>query len=265
MTGIDSINMGRENIMTEQEKNEKEYLLRTSNCILSKENPFVVLWEKDKELFMIGSPYSTISEKLDRMTQYRTLYDIVIDLSLKIEYSLKNAIENAYSDEALKEFDILHVRTGREWSAYYYIENALFRIESLWDILAQIFNVKYSLESDIKKIYHDHVFSKEKKWEKRYWSSGMPDEIEKIVEYLEEEDNTDIDNGEWKGNYHFVKLLRNDMTHKLSISESTVSNYSFCLRKPPAYIIKRASECFASLQNIIYSACGSIVKTEALL
>jgi hypothetical protein len=211
-------------------------------------------------MFVISPSTSDFAKELDEISRYKTLFDTVVDLTTKISFSLQIAIENTYSDEVLEQFDMIHTGGEKEWNAYYNIENALFRIESLWDILAQIYNVRYSLEKDIKNVYHARIFSRQDRWIKKYWSSGVPREIDTIIKYLEEGDNTNITEGMWKGNYSYVNSLRNDMTHKFSISRSAFSSYVFAVRSHPSFILKRVTECFAVLQDFIYEACENIME-----
>ncbi len=77
-----------------------------------------------------------------------------------------------------------------------------------------------------------------------------------------EEDDTDIMDGAWRGNYTYVNSLRNDMTHKFSISRSAISDYAFELKSHPSYILKRVTECFFQLQSFISSTCENILKKE---
>jgi hypothetical protein len=246
--------------LTEQEIQNKEYLLNLSQCTLPKENPFIIYCGDNKEMFVISPADSAFAHELDTLSRYKTLFDTVIDLTSKISYSLKNAIEDTFSDEVLYHFDMIHAGGDNEWNAYYNIENALFRIEALWDILAQIYNVKYSLEKDIKSVYHTRIFSRKERWIKKYWSSGVPSEISTIVKYFEEEDNTEISVGMWQGNYSFVNSLRNDMTHKFSISRSAFSSYAFELKNHPIFILRRVAECFSVLQDFIYEVCENILE-----
>lgn len=246
--------------MTEQQNKEKEYLLTVSQYMLPNENPFAIRVEEDKELFVISPANTDFLNDLDTISRYKTLFDTVSDLTFKISFSLRNAIETAYSSDVLNEFDLLQIGGESEWSTYYYIENALFRIEALWDILAQIYNVKYALEDDIKNVYHSRIFSNKDRWVNKYWKSGMPDEIKSIMDYFMEDDNTDITESAWKGNYRYVNSLRNDMTHKFSISRSSLSSYAFELKNHPSFIIKRVAECFSVLQGFIWQVCESIME-----
>lgn len=252
--------------MEEQNIKEKEYLINISKVTLPQENPFIIHTENNKVISVISRNTSPMKE-LDTVSSYRVLYDTVLDLTIKISYALQKAIEDAYSDEVQHKFDMLHTGGSREWSAYYNIENALFRIEALWDILAQIYNIKYSLEKDIKDVYHSRIFSRKEQWVKKYWKSGMPDAIGLIANYFTEEDDTEVTDGAWKGNYSYVNSLRNNMTHKFSISNSELSSYAFELKEHPSYILKRVTECFSQLQSFIYTACKNIlaeIKDEKL-
>lgn len=101
------------------------------------------------------------------ISKYRSLYDVVLDLKGKISFSLDEAIEYAYSETMLDTFSLAGSSSEEEWFAYYYVENALFRIEALWDILAQIYNIKYSLGLDKKHVIHSRIFSKDERWTKK--------------------------------------------------------------------------------------------------
>lgn len=237
--------------MNEQEIKEREYLLNVSQYKLPKYNPFKLLMDDEKELFVVAHPDIPYGNEMDKITQYGTLFDSMMDLAVKINISLQMAIENTYSDEVLNQFSVINNGGENECRAYFHIENALFRVEALWDILAQICNVRYSLGEKIKKVYHTRIFSKKENWIKKYWISGMPEEVEKIADYLTEEDNTDIYDGMWEGNYIFVNNLRNDMTHKFAISKSFLSSYASEIRHHPSYILKRVGECFSVLQDFI--------------
>ena len=243
--------------MTEQENKEKDYLLNVYKDKLPSDNPFIILAGPDKEMFVIGGDDELVNN-LDLLTQYRSLYDTVLDLDSKISFSLKQAIENAYSDEVINGFDAMSVSSIQEWMSYYFVENALFRIEAMWDILAQIFNLKYSIGLDKAKVYHNRLFSNKVENISRYWNGKLPNEVSKIVDYFNEEDDDSIEDGMWKGNYKFVNSLRNDMTHKISISMNSFSTYAFSLKKHPSYIIKRVSECYSKLEEFICEAVEDI-------
>ena len=77
----------------------------------------------------------------------------MIDLDWKIKFSFDKAIEYAYSEPVQNNFSIFRVETEEERNAYYYIENAIFRITTLWDILANIYNIYYEINIKSRDIY----------------------------------------------------------------------------------------------------------------
>ena len=245
--------------MTESQEKQKEYLKNIYRGKLPRENPFIIDLGNGKELFVISPGDNNFARELDIISRYRSLYDIVLDLKGKINFSLDNAIDRAYSDELIESFNVIGPASDDEWFAYYYIENALFRIETMWDILAQIYNIKYELGLDMKQVYHSRIFSSEERFVQKYWKNSVPKEIQSVSDYFNETDNTDISDGMWKGNYKYINDLRNNMTHKIAISQESFSSYSFSFKEPPLYILKRVTEGYAQLEDFIYIACKNIM------
>lgn len=240
-------------------QHEKEYLHSLYKDKLPDENPFIMYMEDDKELFIINNGNDKTMSDLDVLSKYRGLYDTVLDLREKIIYSLDNAIEYAYTDDVQEKYSILSQSGHNEWMAYYSIENAMFRIEALWDILAHFYNIKYELGEEIHKVYHSRIFSSDETKLRKYWCNNPSSEVTKIISYLNENDDTSID-GEWKGNYKFINSLRNNMTHKFSISQSTISSYAFEFKHHPSFILKRLCESFSTLEKFIFEICDSIIE-----
>ena len=122
-------------------------------------NPFIIRVAEDKEMFIISPGENVFGAEFNKISQFRDLYSTVLDLRNKIGYSLEKAIEYAYSDEVMDNYNMLHTSGNNEWLAYYFIENAMFRVETMWDILAHIYNIKYDLGEPIYKVYHSRIFS----------------------------------------------------------------------------------------------------------
>ena len=245
--------------MDEQMIKEKEYLQNIYKGRLPRNNPFIMNIGDGKEVFVMALGDNTFGKNMDMISQYRSLYDTVLDLKRKIAFSLNEAIEKAYSEAVLDNFGFTNKVTLEEWYAYYYAENAIFRIEALWDILAQIYNLKYSLEADKKHVMHSRIFSKQDRVVNRYWKGAIPDEISEIADYIAEDDDTSVEDGMWKGNYAYVNSLRNNMTHQISISNNSFSSYAFSFKEPPSYMLKRVTECYAKLEDFIYKACENVM------
>lgn len=245
--------------MIEQQMKEKHYLYSVYRDKLPDKNPFLIHIENGAEIFIVVPENDTSFEKLDTLTKYKELYKTAIDLKKKIIYALDNAIEYAYSCNLQNQYNLLSSSGNEEWLAYYNIENALFRVEALWDILGHFYNIKYNLGIEINRVYHNRIFSNWEKYVSIYWDNNPPEDAKKIILYLNESDDTETE-GEWKGNYHFINSLRNNMTHKISISQSTMSSYaSLELKHHPTFILKRLCENFATLESYIDDVCNSIL------
>ncbi len=244
--------------MDEQDIKETGYLMTVFADKLPDDNPFIIRVSEDREMFIISPGDNAIGTELDKISKFKDIYSTVLDLKNKIGYSLKKAIEYAYSDEVRDNYNMLHSSGDNEWLAYYYIENAMFRVETMWDILAQIYNIKYSLGEPIHKVYHSHIFSNQEQYCNKYWHGNPPQDIQKIIDYINEDD--DIEGEKWHGNYSFVNTLRNNMTHKFSISQSNMSSFAFELKHHPHFILKRLCESFASLQDFLHDAFDSILE-----
>lgn len=213
-------------------------------------------------MFIISPGENVFGAELNKISQFRDLYSIVLDLRNKIGYSLEKAVEYAYSDEVVENYNMLHTSGNNEWLAYYFIENAMFRVETMWDILAHIYNIKYDLGEPIYKVYHSRIFSNQDTYKNKYWNGNPPQDIQKIIDYINENDDTDREI--WKGNYSFINTLKNtlknNMTHKFSISQSNMSSFAFEMKHHPSYILKRLCESFATLQDFLYETFDSILK-----
>ena len=84
--------------------------------------------------------------------QYKTIHDTLMDLDWKIKLSFENAIKFSYSDTVRNNFNLIRTDAEEEKLAYYYIENALFRTSSLWDMLAQLYRLFYDIDIPKEKV-----------------------------------------------------------------------------------------------------------------
>ena len=171
---------------------EKEYFNNKLSQVIYNPNRFKVLVGEDRFLFGIVSAGDS-EAPFGRLMQYKTLYDTLIDLDWKIKFSFDKAIEYAYSEPVQNNFSIFRVETEEERNAYYYIENALFRTSSLWDLLAQFYRLFYKLEMPKERVYYKKVFDPSLQSSDRFKVKAT-----EINNYLEESDDTDCE-GEWKG------------------------------------------------------------------
>ncbi len=178
--------------------------------------------------------------------KYKTLYDSLLDLDIKIKFSLEQAIIKSQENNKIE--------------AYYYIENAIFRIITAWDNLAQVYNIYSGLNKAIDDVYYADIFK-----QKRGLSPN--DDIllrfrQDICKYINEENDTDKtdEHGHWLGNNRYIRTeLRNQMSHRNSISKVSMSDYSMYLPDAPIFILRRLVGDYGKLY-ILYNQMLEMVK-----
>ena len=234
-------------------RKEKEYFNNKLSQVIYNPNRFKVLIGEDRFLFGIVSAGDS-EAPFSRLMQYKTLYDTLMDLDWKIKFSFDKAIEYAYSEPVQNNFSIFRVETEEERNAYYYIENALFRISSLWDLLAQFYRLFYKLEMPKERVYYKKVFDPSLQSSDRFKVKAT-----EINNYLEESDDTDCE-GEWKGNHSFVNDIRNKMTHRNSPNIAVMSDYDMNFKQHPTFIIKRILEDYVTASKYMKEILDEIEK-----
>lgn len=232
---------------------EKEYFNNKLSQVIYNPNRFKVLIGEDRFLFGIVSAGDS-EAPFGRLMQYKTLYDTLIDLDWKIKFSFDKAIEYAYSEPVQNNFSIFRVETEEERNAYYYIENALFRTSSLWDLLAQFYRLFYKLEMPKERVYYKKVFDPSLQSSDRFKVKAT-----EINNYLEESDDTDCE-GEWKGNHSYVNDIRNKMTHRNSPNIAVMSDYDMNFKQHPTFIIKRILEDYVTASKYMKEILDEIEK-----
>ena len=129
-------------------ESEQKYLENISSNIYYESVIFVMPFGGGKEAIGVMSGYDEKSNKLNEFFKYKTLYNSLIDLDIKIKFSLQQAIISSQQNKTL--------------DAYYYIENGVFRIITAWDNLAQVYNIYSGLNKGTDEVYY-HVYSNRRK------------------------------------------------------------------------------------------------------
>ena len=168
-----------------------------------------------------------------------TIYDSIVRTNMYIRLSFDYAAE-CKPTENLLEHDAIGKPPANELIAIYYIENMIFRIETLWDLLAQLCNEFWQTGKEAEKIYFE-----------RYFRGQKNEFAETVCKYFDETDDLKEDTEFWYGNYKFVKEYRNKMTHRNSPSITTLSNFDFDLRPPTMFVLKRAAEVYIKVAEFI--------------
>lgn len=237
-------------------KNEQECFYQIIDGILYDSDLFKIGFGEDKFIYGITTAVNREENKLSRMVKYDTLYKTLIDLDLKIKISFKKAIEYTYSKNVIENFSILEISSEEELLAYYYIENALFRTSSLWDILAQFYRLKYSLNIDVTKVYYKQIFNPNAEF-----STSYKEKANTIFNYINEDDDTSSE-GRWHGNHSFINNLRNKMTHRNSPNLSVISDFDVNFKHHPSLILKRTIEDYNIVSIFLREIIDEIIDID---
>ena len=124
---------------------ERDYFNNKLSQVKYNPDRFKLMIGEDRYLFGVVSAGDD-EAPFSRLMQYKTLYDTLIDLDWKVKLSFEMAIKYAYSESVQNNYSLFKKGTEEEQMAFYYIENALFRTSSLWDLLAQFYRLYYILQ-----------------------------------------------------------------------------------------------------------------------
>ena len=230
--------------MSEQKNKEMLYFKRKLSNVAYNPDRFKIKFGDDK--FIFGTLSSENDEStFGKLMEYKTIHDTLIDLDWKIKHSFNKAIDFSYSDTVTSSFSVIRTDTEEEKLAFYYIENALFRTSSLWDMLAQLYRLFYDIDILKEKVYYKQIFNPANKH-----SDSFKAKAKEIYDYIEQEDDTECE-GEWKGNHSFANNFRNKMTHRNSPNVAVISNFDVNLKKHPAFQLKRIIEDYAVVSQYI--------------
>lgn len=228
----------------------REELFMYVNSILDsisyEENVFSIYRGKQ---VLIGTIVDTIPEAQD-FFNYATIYNSIIDINNKIRYSIKTSIQ--FADELdTNRWDPLEPPSKEELTATYYVENAIFRIEILWDLLAQLSNIKYRINKPVDKIYSEKFFKDLKK------HTEASEFATRVCAYMHLETVNDSDE---QGDYAFVREYRHKMTHRFSPNITSISNYALEVRLPVVVLIKKITNEYKQVSLFIKDILADILK-----
>lgn len=229
---------------------EKNELNRLVDTVLFDEQLFKI-FISDNE-YIMGAVFA--EPNADSFFTYKTIYDTILDIDEKIKKSFKLAIEWEYGPKTYK-FNMALPPCKEDKEAIYYTENAIFRTSVLWDLLAQLYNIKFDKKVDPEKIYYTILFHNDSQ-------GNHPNKFaKKVYSYLsEEEDESPVyDDEEWKGNHQYVCKYRNKMTHRNSPNVTSMSNYDMEFRMPMSYVLKRSIEDYVKASKFIMEIISMII------
>lgn len=230
--------------MNDRNKNEINYFESKLSEVSYNSNRFKIMIGEDKFLFGVISANDS-EAPFGKLMQYKTICDTLRDLDWKIKLSFDKSIKYAYSEAVQKDFSLLKTESEEEHFAFYYIENALFRISILWDMLAQLYRLFYNIEVPKEKVYYKNIFNPSLEFSNKFKVKAT-----EIHNYIKQDNDTDCE-GEWKGNHTFSNDLRNKMTHRNSPNVDAMSDYDINLKDHPAFQLKRIIEDYVVVSQYI--------------
>lgn len=204
------------------------------------------MWTEDGRTITVRAkdPKGTIS-------MMRSVYKSVLELDWKIKVSLSIAAAHVLKDDENVN-SWLPVAYSQK-AASYYIENALFRLTSLWDMLAQGYRALYDVKknSNGASIYINRVYYKKFFDPKETPHTDFEDEANRIFDYISN-----------NCNHRTSNELRNQMTHRFAPNVLYISNYTVNVPYPMSFQIttiledyikvgKYLSELFDNADKII--------------
>ncbi len=211
-------------------------------------NVFTVWYNEEK--VVLGALLSSDSNA-QAFFNYATIYNTIIDADKKIKISLNEAIKWADDPDSV-EWKPLQAPSEEEYSAIYYTENAVFRTSVLWDLLAQLFNLKEKIGRPFDEVYTAQIFH-----DAQQGKRANPF-AKKVYAYMVQNDSSDVE--PWEGNYAYVKDFRDKMTHRVSPNISSFSDYALELRMPMIYVLKRVIEDYKQVSEFIQELVSDILK-----
>ena len=206
----------------------------------------------DQDTVVFGAIVKDIP-KVNRFFSYKTIYDSIIDTAKKAKRSIILGIQFAEKVD-LDEWDPFTEPPEEEWMAMYYMENALFRVSVLWDLLAQMYNIKKNIGKPNDEIHCERFFHNAQQ------GKGAKPFAVKVYSYLaQEEDKKTIG---FTGNHSFIKGYRDQMMHRNSPSVSTYSDFGMGIRLPALYYLTRLTEDFAQVSQFIKELVSEVLEKE---
>ena len=163
-------------------KEVQEYLQEVVDAIRWIHNAFRIGFGEGKFIF------AAVSQDVQTSEYYAvsTIYDSICDLNCKIKYAFEQTLLYSFP-ETLAEHQPFSMPSEQETIAMYHVENRVFRISILWDLLVQLCNVIYHTGLDVDKIHYNRYFRK-------YGQGENAIQIcKEILAYLSEKDDLSVD------------------------------------------------------------------------
>ena len=221
-------------------KEGKNYLRGLVESIVCTPNIFRISMEDGKYIFSISSN----DQQTNDWYAVSAIYDSICEVDKQIKYAFGQAI-SFNIPETLEGYNPFSKFSEEENIALYHTENIVYRVSILWDLLAQLCNVLYHTNLRVEQINYNRYFEKYSK------GKNAIEIVKEIKSYLNEADDFEVDTNPWKGNHAFLNSYRNQMTHRVSPSVSSISTLGIILRPPTMYVLHRATEDYYMVSSFL--------------
>lgn len=227
----------------------KKYLMSLVNALVYIPNAFRISVEGGKYIFSI----STKDEKISDWYAVSAIYDSICETDKRIKFAFEQAVSFDLP-ETLENYNSFSTLTKNEYTTLYHVENMVFRVSILWDLLAQLCNVIYHTNLDVERIYYNKYFDKYSKGENTIKF------VQEIKTYIDEAENSEADINPWPGNHAFLKDYRNQMMHRVSPNISSISTLGITLRPPTMYVLHRITEDYYMVSSFLCRLINDFLK-----
>lgn len=186
---------------------------------------FDIKFEDNEDKIIFGNHTPDSNDHTGKWFKLRSLHLVVYDLLCKISLSY-GAILSFDFDSLKKNFDVSTYTSKEELCIFYYLENIVYRQITLWDLLAQFYNVHYDINLEINAINYKLFFSN---YKQRNFLN-----VNKINKYIKYE----YDNNQPKKQHQYISEYRNSLTHRLSNAVPSMSNLGIHMKECPFYLME---------------------------
>lgn len=206
---------------------------------------FDIQYETDKIIF--GNHTPCPNDEASKWFKFRSLYLAVWDLNCKIGITLGTLL--GFDFEAIdKNFGAKLEISKEEFQMFYYLENIIYRQITLWDLLAQFYNIYYDVNLPVEKIEYKRFFNNYSK--KDYLNMS---EINKYVQYQDKKGKEKTVSSYKQ--HQFISEYRNRLTHRISDAVHSMSNLGIIFKVHPLYllgmIIADLKQCICFFDDIL--------------
>lgn len=222
---------------------EERFLRQLIASVAYDPDLFKIYIGNDKYIF----GYVSTNGDDDGYFAYQTLYDTIVDLDRKIKKSFDLALHWEYRCD-INKFNMISPPSVEEEEAIYYTENAVFRTSVLWDLLAQLYNVRYNNNKNPEKVFYSTLFHNATQGKN---PNLFAQSVYTYLSEIEPEDHIYQKHESWIGNHKYVVDYRNKMTHRNSPNIASMSSYDIELRMPMRYVLKRVVEDYVKASEFI--------------